>query len=75
MKTLKWIFWNIYYRLMDKDFHEKLSKVKRLDNTIRQSTRGNLSSFYNVNGEQIRGFHERSFYYNSHPLIEKYGKN
>jgi hypothetical protein len=73
MKTL----WKIYYRLtLGKEKYEKiLNSAKILSMNFKQSTKGGQNHFYNMNGEQIRGWHKRSITFKTeaqHPLIQRY---
>jgi hypothetical protein len=70
MKTLTTWF----YRLTMNDFNEKVKNAKQTRRMILASTKGSIEHFYNVDGEQIRGYsnaviRSRIAY---HPLIEKY---
>lgn len=74
MQTL-YILWK---KLTDKNFKTKQENAIRLWNTIKLTTKGDVSCFYNSNGEQIRGWHKRPFNFpslqeqESNPLILKY---
>ena len=73
MKTI----WKIYYRLtMGKEkYNQTISNAKIFSMNLKQSTKGNLNHFYDMNGEQIRGWHRRSISFkrdNQHPLIQRY---
>ena len=52
------LFWKAFYKIsLGEDYSSKFKSSKSIWNSINETTKGNLSSFYNVNGEQIRGWH------------------
>ncbi len=70
MKTL--ITW--FYRLTMNDFDEKIKKAKQTRRMIMASTKGGVDHFYNIDGEQIRGYSNTVIRtkHIHHPLIQKY---
>lgn len=73
MKTL----WKIYYRLTigQEKLDEILSNARVFNMNLKQSTKGDLNHFYDMDGQQIRGWHKRTISFkrnNQHPLIQKY---
>lgn len=68
MRTL----WRLYYKITLGDALDYRLKDARLTfDHIEQATKGDLSAFYNVEGNQIRGWHE-PITTPKHPLIKKY---
>mgnify|MGYP003625206533 CR=1 FL=1 len=67
---------NLWHYLTDEDFDVKLSHAKNTYKNIVTSTNTDVSHFYDRDGVQIRGFHNRSIRFepntNIHPLIIKY---
>lgn len=78
LPNMKTLFWKAFYKLkFGKDYQRRMTNAKRLGMTIDESSIGNLSSFYDSSGNQIRGWHKppTKFAPNTqqHPLITKYG--
>ncbi len=76
MKTL---FWKAYYKIkFGKNYAARMHKAASMMRIVDQSTVGNLSHFYDVDGNQIRGWHRHIRFAKTvpiqHPLITKYGK-
>lgn len=67
-------FWRIYYRLTMGQ--EKLDKILHsatlISTNLKESTKGNLAHFHDVDGNQIRGWYKKSISFQQHPLIQKY---
>jgi hypothetical protein len=56
---MKWI-WKAYYKMkFGKDYAARISRAATLMNYTDEASIGNLSQFYNYQGEQIRGWHKR----------------
>jgi len=75
MKTL---LWKAYYRWKFKDqYNTRISNASVLMNCINESSNGNLSHFYNYQGEQIRGWHRKrpSFASSDEHPLKSYYKN
>lgn len=75
---MKSLFWKAYYKLkFGKDYATRMRNAAMLGRCIDESSVGNLSSFYNSNGQQIRGWHRAIKFKETtpiqHPLITKYG--
>ena len=70
MKTL--LTW--FYRLTSKDFDEQIENAKQTHRMILDSTKGSINHFYNMDGEQIRGYSNNVIRSKNvfHPLITKY---
>lgn len=52
------IFWKAFYKFnLGGNYSSTFKSAKNTWRSINETTKGNLSSFYNVNGEQIRGWH------------------
>jgi hypothetical protein len=70
MKTLITLF----YKLTNKDFDKKIKRAKQTRRMIVASTNGNISHFYNMEGERIRGYSNTIIRSRKveHPLIAKY---
>jgi hypothetical protein len=52
------IFWKAFYKItLGESYSLSCKSAKNIWGSINETTKGNLSSFYNVNGEQIRGWH------------------
>jgi hypothetical protein len=71
------LFWRAFYKLkFGKNYQERMNNASRMVSTINQSSVGNLSSFYNTDGQQIRGWHRHIRFAPTvpvqHPLITKY---
>ena len=63
-----------FFRFFMKDYDARVSKAKSISQMITESTRGSINHFYDINGEQIRGYSNvvvRSRYI-EHPLISRY---
>lgn len=64
------------YKLFINDFDVKMKSARRTYNQIIASTNGNVNHFYNMDGEQIRGFYKRPARFTNvlptHPLVVKY---
>lgn len=57
-----------------KNYDEKIHNAKNLFTNLKESTRGHINHFYDMNGDRIRGYSNvvvRSRYV-EHPLISKY---
>lgn len=72
MKT----FWKLYYKWKFKDQYESIiNKAKLLQWHVEDSSCGDLSHFYDMKGEQIRGWYKKSpsfKYDNKHPMVTYY---
>lgn len=63
------MFWRKYYG------PERINRAQHFGRVIAESSCGNLSSFYNDRGEQIRGWYRKSERRTElNPLIVKYSK-
>jgi hypothetical protein len=62
------------YKFFMKDYDERVSYAKSIKSMIKDSTRGSINHFYDMNGEQIRGYDNRIVRSRKveHPLISKY---
>jgi hypothetical protein len=70
MKTLI----RLFYKLTLKDYDVKIKSARMTRRMIVDSTNGSINHFYDMNGEQIRGYsntviRSRNIH---HPLINKY---
>ncbi len=73
------LFWIAYYKLkFGKNYQARMNRAALMMNTVNQSSVGNLSHFYNTDGDQIRGWHRHIRFASTvpiqHPLITKYSK-
>lgn len=63
-----------FFALFDKNFFQKIDNAKGIKRMIEESTKGSINHFYDMNGEQIRGY--SNYIVRSrkvdHPLISKY---
>lgn len=72
------ILWKTYYRLVmgKTEFDKWVKSAKLLNMNLKQSSKGSLQHFYDVEGNQIRGWHKRRPQFkehtDQHPLISKY---
>lgn len=74
---MKRLFWIAYYKLkFGKNYQARMNRAALMMNTVNQSSVGNLSSFYNTDGDQIRGWHRHIRFAKTvpvqHPLVTKY---
>ena len=72
------LFWKSIYRLRLGDaYDDTVKKAKLTMLATKASTKGDVSSFHNVDGQQIRGWHRPMNYSlkysEKHPLISRYG--
>ena len=59
---MKRLFWKAFYKIkLGENYGSILNLAQLTCNSIKGTTKGDLSSFYNVHGEQIRGWHRPSF--------------
>ena len=71
MKTL--FTW--FLKLTTKDFDQKIKSAKMTSRMIVESTNGSINHFYDMSGNQIRGYHKHIKFNNinnQHPLTKKY---
>ena len=70
MKTL----WKLYYKLTMKDYDSRVNNAKAMVRNLKESTKGSINHFYDMNGEQIRGYSNDVIRSRrvEHPLISKY---
>lgn len=63
-----------FYRCFMKNYDDRVAYAKSIQSMIKDSTRGSISHFYDMNGEQIRGYDNRIVRSRKveHPLIAKY---
>ena len=68
------LFWQTYYKMKLGDQYETVIKRAKLTRAYTAcATSGKVSAFYNVSGDQIRGWHKAPTKFNSlHPLVEHY---
>lgn len=76
MKTL---FWKAYYKCkFGKNYAARMNRAANMMNIVNASSVGNLSHFYDSDGNQIRGWHRHIRFAPTvpiqHPLITKYGE-
>jgi hypothetical protein len=58
---IKQLFWRTFYKVtLGSNYSTVIKSTKNTYKTINEASQGNLSSFYNINGEQIRGWHRPS---------------
>jgi len=70
MKTL----WRLYYKFTMKNYDSRIEDAKNLFTNLKESTKGSINHFYDMNGDKIRGYSNiviRSRRV-EHPLIAKY---
>lgn len=70
--------WKAYYKYRLGDSYESaVSNSRALNRAVNEMTIGRMHTFYDMQGERIRGFDNRKVKtkkVNIHPLMEKYGK-
>jgi hypothetical protein len=70
--------WRTYYKYKLGDQYDSvIAKAASLNRTTAEMTIGRMHTFYDMQGERIRGFDNRKVKtkkVNIHPLMEKYGK-
>jgi len=68
------LFWQTYYKMKLGDQYEvAIKNAKLISKYTTTATSGKVSTFYNANGERIRGWHKAPTKFNSlHPLVEHY---
>ena len=70
------LFWKTFYKLkLGDDYVSTLKAATLTSLSTKEVTKGNLSSFYNNDGQQIRGWHRPMTYskkYVSKDPIQKY---
>lgn len=70
------LFWKLYFKLKFKDqYRNRIDNAVRMGWIVDDSTKGNLSHFYDSQGNQIRGWYKPIANRRQHPLIEYYNKN
>jgi hypothetical protein len=80
MKNLKKTFWRAYYRLTlgTEESNRRIKSAKMFGGYLaEQSERVGIGRNYDIQGNQIRGWHRRSPHSpppakSSHPLLDKY---
>lgn len=74
---MKW-FWKAYYKLkFGKEYSARMKRAISVCSYIDEASVGDISSRYNYQGEQIRGWHRKRPSFASSPLhpLETYYKN
>jgi hypothetical protein len=75
MKTL---FWKAYYYLtLGEEYTRRIATASSVYGMITTGSRGDFSQKYDVNGNEIRGWHKTSPSFvrsNAHPLVTYYNK-
>jgi len=75
--SMKFI-WKAYYKYRLGDSYESVvANSRALNRAVNEMTIGRMHTFYDMQGERIRGFDNRKVKtkkVNIHPLMEKYGK-
>lgn len=68
------LLWQAYYKMKLGDQYEAvINKAKLTSKYTTTATSGKISTFYNANGERIRGWHKAPTKFNTlHPLVEHY---
>ena len=65
-----------FFAFFDKNFYEKVERARKYQQILDDSTKVNITHFYNENGEQIRGYFKRPARFDhilpTHPLMVKY---
>jgi hypothetical protein len=52
------LFWKTFYRFkLGDDYTDALKSAKLTSLSTKQASKGDLSTFYNMKGERIRGWH------------------
>lgn len=81
MKNLKKTLWRAYYRLAlgAEESARRIESAKLFGGYLaQQSEKVGSGRNYDVHGNQIRGWHRRSYHpiavVHSHPLIERYSR-
>jgi hypothetical protein len=71
------LLWKVYYKFKFKgEYNDRINNAKQMYSYIKDSTRGDLSLFYDTNGATIRSWHRKrpTFVTDTrHPLERKYG--
>ena len=72
------LFWRSVYRLrLGADYDDVVKHAKLTMLSTKASTKGDVTSFYNTDGQQIRGWHRPMNYSKKHsekhPLVSRYG--
>jgi hypothetical protein len=66
--------WKLWYKLTLKDFEDRIEMAQNLFQNVKESTKGSINHFYNMDGEKIRGYSNLTIRtrHTEHPLITKY---
>jgi hypothetical protein len=67
-------FWKVYYKftLGHEAFKSRQENALAMSKYITIASRGNFSEFYNIHGEQIRGWAKKSGPRETNPLVRRY---
>lgn len=69
-------FWRAYYKIkLGADYKNTIYNAKAMKAYVKISGSGRVASFYNVNGEQIRGWYKAPFKVNLRHPLENYYNN
>lgn len=70
--------WGIYYKYkLGVQYNSTVARAASLNRMMAEMTIGRMHTFYDIQGNRIRGFDNRKVTakkVDSHPLLEKYGK-
>lgn len=70
--------WRTYYKYkLGDQYNFVIAKAAAFDRAIAEMTIGRMHTFYDMQGNRIRGYDNRKVRVkkvDSHPLMEKYGK-
>ena len=69
-------FWRAYYKIkLGADYKNTIYNAKAMKAYVKISGSGRVANFYNVNGEQIRGWYKAPFKVNPRHPLENYYNN
>lgn len=68
------LFWQTYYKLkLGNKYEAAINSAKLTNKYTLSATNGKVSIFYNIHGDQIRGWYKAPAKFKSvHPLVEHY---
>lgn len=67
-------FWRAYHRIRlgSEGFDNSFISANLILKDLRETTNGRLNHFYDIDGNQYRGWYKPSYGKTQHPLIKKY---